>query len=272
MENLDLEESLGSSTPVSDEKVGNTSEKDFITGCGNIFGSSEDMWRSGLKLHSDEQAKICSDASQYTNNRHQMYLIINDTSEEVNNENNPVINPHNLKRGANHIADGEARSTVADREKVYLSAGEWWMIKEAVNHGVSIMEYSKREVLMRYQYALHQQKKQLLRERSEIWRRHESANTTIRILQEECSNASHTGGGRRREPNRGEAEWQHKDDYNSSILSVNEIGNIMPKTPKAALVVAQAYLVTTQVAPGDPREGMHQAAIKGLGLIGDKLQ
>jgi hypothetical protein len=26
-----------------------------------------------------------------------------------------------------------------------------------------------------------------------------------------------------------------------------------------------------QLAPGDPRESMHQAAIKGLGLIGDKL-
>jgi hypothetical protein len=91
-----------------------------------------------------------------------MYLIINDTSEEVNNENNPVINPHNLERGANHIADGEARSVVADREKVYLSAGEWWMIKEAVNHGASILAYSKRKVLMGYQYALHQQKKQLL--------------------------------------------------------------------------------------------------------------
>jgi hypothetical protein len=55
-------------------------------------------------------------------------------------------------------------------------------------------------------------------------------------------------------------------------LSIDEIGNIMPKTPEAALVAAQAYLLTTQPAPGDPWEGMHQAAIKGLGLIGDKLQ
>jgi hypothetical protein len=58
----------------------------------------------------------------------------------------------------------------------------------------------------------------------------------------------------------------------SSFLSVNEIGNIMPKTPEAALVAAQAYLLTTQPAPGDPRENMHQAAIKGLILIEDKLQ
>jgi hypothetical protein len=55
-------------------------------------------------------------------------------------------------------------------------------------------------------------------------------------------------------------------------MSVDEIGNIVPKTPKAALVAAQAYLLTMQLAPRDPREGMHQAAIKGLGLIGDKLQ
>jgi hypothetical protein len=40
----------------------------------------------------------------------------------------------------------------------------------------------------------------------------------------------------------------------SSLLSVNEQGNIMPKTPKAALVAVQAYLLTTQPAPGE--EGM----------------
>jgi hypothetical protein len=46
----------------------------------------------------------------------------------------------------------------------------------------------------------------------------------------------------------------------------------MPETPEAALVAIQAYLLTMQPEPGDPRESMHQAAIKGLGLIGDKLQ
>jgi hypothetical protein len=34
---------------------------------------------------------------------------------------------------------------------------------------------------------------------------------------------------------------------------------------------AQAYILTTQPALGDPRESMHQVAIKALGLIGDKL-
>jgi hypothetical protein len=34
----------------------------------------------------------------------------------------------------------------------------------------------------------------------------------------------------------------------------------------------QAYLLTTQPKPGDPREHMHQAAIRSLGLIEDKLR
>jgi hypothetical protein len=37
-------------------------------------------------------------------------------------------------------------------------------------------------------------------------------------------------------------------------------------------VAAQAYLLTTQLKPGDPREHMHQATIKSLGLVEDKLR
>jgi hypothetical protein len=57
----------------------------------------------------------------------------------------------------------------------------------------------------------------------------------------------------------------------SSFLSVDEQGNIMPKTPEAALVAAQTYLYTTQPNPGDPREHMHQAAMHGSRLVGNKL-
>jgi hypothetical protein len=57
----------------------------------------------------------------------------------------------------------------------------------------------------------------------------------------------------------------------SSFLSVDEQGNIIPKTPEAALVAAQAYLHTTRPNPGDPREHMHQAAPQGLKMVGNKL-
>jgi hypothetical protein len=46
----------------------------------------------------------------------------------------------------------------------------------------------------------------------------------------------------------------------------------LQETPEAALVVAQAYLLTTQPEPGDPREHMHQAAIRSLRLVEDRLR
>jgi hypothetical protein len=44
------------------------------------------------------------------------------------------------------------------------------------------------------------------------------------------------------------------------------------ETPEAALVAAHAYLLTTQPKPGDPREHMHQATIRSLRLVEDKLR
>jgi hypothetical protein len=41
--------------------------------------------------------------------------------------------------------------------------------------------------------------------------------------------------------------------------------------PEAALIAAQAYLLTTQPKPGDPQEHMHQAAIRSLRLVENKL-
>jgi hypothetical protein len=44
------------------------------------------------------------------------------------------------------------------------------------------------------------------------------------------------------------------------------------ETPEAALVAAHAYLLTTQPKPRDPREHMHQATIRSLGLVEDRLR
>jgi hypothetical protein len=46
----------------------------------------------------------------------------------------------------------------------------------------------------------------------------------------------------------------------------------LQETPEVALVTAQAYLLTTQPEPGDPREHIHQAAIRSLGLVEDRLR
>jgi hypothetical protein len=57
----------------------------------------------------------------------------------------------------------------------------------------------------------------------------------------------------------------------STPLSEDE-EDFIQEMPEAALVATQAYLLTTQPELGDPREQMHQAAIKSLGLVGDELK
>jgi hypothetical protein len=77
------------------------------------------------------------------------------------------------------------------------------------------------------------------------------------------SNASYTNNRRHNRHGLRVQNLEHSDRRNlsrnldSSFLSVDEKGNIMPKAPEAALVAAQAYLYTTQPNPGDPREHMH---------------
>jgi hypothetical protein len=44
------------------------------------------------------------------------------------------------------------------------------------------------------------------------------------------------------------------------------------ETPEAALIAAQAYLLTTRPEPGDPWEDMHQAAIRSLRIVEDKIR
>jgi hypothetical protein len=51
------------------------------------------------------------------------------------------------------------------RRKCMFWLGEWRMIMSAVNHGTDVPADSRREVLMGYQYALHQRKKKLREER-----------------------------------------------------------------------------------------------------------
>jgi hypothetical protein len=74
----------------------------------------------------------------------------------------------------NSQGDNPRNTHRKEREKVYVLAGEWKVIKSAVNHGTTVPADSRREVLMGYQYALHQHKKQLLREESELRRNYES--------------------------------------------------------------------------------------------------
>jgi hypothetical protein len=132
MENLNLEESSGYSDKGSDENFNNSLVKDLTTRSDGVSDSNEDMWR--LK-------------GKHTSSIHQVCVIISEAAEDNDGGNNPVINSQDVIQGNNHQKE---------REKVYVLAREWRMIKSAASHVTAIPADSRREVLMGYhQYALH---------------------------------------------------------------------------------------------------------------------
>jgi hypothetical protein len=100
MENLDLREPAG----------------DFMVYDNNTSDKSTDKWKTGLELHDDDQT-IFSSFSSKINHQHQVFAIIGDNSEEFD-DNNPVLNPANVTRGANHLAEGDIADSLATRAKV----------------------------------------------------------------------------------------------------------------------------------------------------------
>jgi hypothetical protein len=68
--------------------------------------------------------------------------------------------------------------------------------------------------------------------------------------------------------------WAKEESHVRSISPhpSDDEEDFVQETPEAALVAAQAYLLTTQPEPGDPWEHMHQAAIRSLGLVEDRLR
>jgi hypothetical protein len=225
---------------------------------------STDTWKTGLELHEDDSSIF---SSCKLDNRYQVLAIVGDNSEELDENNNPVLNPANINRGANYLAEGEIADSLATREKVRLSADEWRTIKTAVEHDTPIPTNASKNMLLGYHYALRQQSKQLAKERIEIQKRKDSAIEASDAAHRACNNASYTNGKRHhwhgsRFENLEYSEWQSlSKNLDSSFLSVDEQGNIIPKTPEAALVAAQAYLHTTRPNPGDPREHMYRAAL-----------
>jgi hypothetical protein len=114
---------------------------------------------------------------------------------------------------------------------------------------------------MGYQYALHQHKKRLREEKSELRRSRENNSASSRSYRDEYSEMSGSSEERHREPKysrRRTAQPREKDRARSISEPLSEEEeDFIQETPEAALVAAQAYLLTTQPELGDPREQMH---------------
>jgi hypothetical protein len=137
MENLDLGEQSG----------------DFMICCGSISDKSTDTWKTGLKLHEDDQTTFSSCNNKF-DNQYQILAIIGDNSEEFDDNNNPVLNPSNVTRGANNLAEGDTAESLTTIAKIWLSANEWNTIKAAIEHDTTILVDISKEVLLGYHYAL----------------------------------------------------------------------------------------------------------------------
>jgi hypothetical protein len=121
-----------------------------------------------------------------------VFAIVGDNLEEFDENNDPILNPANITRGANYLAEGDTADSLTTRAKVRLSDNDWKTIKAAVDNGAAIPVDASKEVLLGYHYTLHRQSKQLEKERSEIRKRRESVSAASKAIHEARSNASHT--------------------------------------------------------------------------------
>jgi hypothetical protein len=100
MENLDLGEQ----------------SEDFTICYDNLSDKSTDTWKMGLELHEDNQTTLSSSSSKF-DNQYQILAIIGDNSKEFDDNNNPVLNPANVTRGANHLVEGDTTDSWQTEQK-----------------------------------------------------------------------------------------------------------------------------------------------------------
>jgi hypothetical protein len=231
-----------------DETRGKLDKKEAAT---KTYGSSRDF---------------AIESSGISRSIHQLCVIITEAAEEGNHEGSKEVDLQVEKlRGSNK----------KEKEKIHVSSGEWRIIMSSVNHGTEVPIDSRREVLMGYQYALHQHKKKLREERYMFMRSRGDDSMSSGEYWDEYSDASESSMERHRDPKHIRRITSHirEESYarSQSAQQSEEEEDFIQETPEAALVVAQAYLLTTQPEPGDPQEHMHQAAIRSLRLVENRL-
>jgi hypothetical protein len=261
------ESSVGSSSEANSPVSSATMEK--------IEGKIEELDKTMGNLdigeamrHLDlDQKDFTTRSGGVSGNMHQVCVIISEAAEENNDDGKLVVDTQGNNPKSN---------SGKEKEKVYVSAGEWRIIMSAINHGTEVPANSRREVFMGYQYALHQHKKKLQAEKSKLRKSQESYSASSKSYWSEYGETSDSSKERHREPkhNRRKVARGREEERARSISAPlsDEEENFVHETPEAALVAAQAYLLTTWPELGDPREHMHQAAIKSLGLVEDKLR
>jgi hypothetical protein len=109
----------------------------------------------------DISRDFASRSSGVSRSIHQLCVIITEAAEENNHAGNEEVDMQVNKLRSNGKKE---------KEKVHVSVGEWRMIMTAINHGTDVPADLRREVLMGYQYALHQRRRKLREEKDMLMR------------------------------------------------------------------------------------------------------
>jgi hypothetical protein len=199
-----------------------------------------------VKAH-DSPRDFATGSSGISRSVHQLCVIITEAAEENNYEGNKEVDMQ---------VDKPRSNGKKEKEKIHVSTGEWRIIMSAISHGMEVPTDSRREVLMGYQYALHQRRKKLREERDMFMRSRDNNSTSSGGYWDEYSDASESSMERPRDPkhNRRTTAPTREESYtkSSSVHPSDEEEDFVQETPEVALVAAQAYLLTTQPEPGDP--------------------
>jgi hypothetical protein len=90
---------------------------DLMICVDDISDKSTYTWKIGLELSEDGDS-IFSSFNRNIGKQCQVLAILGDNSEEFDKNNNPVLNPANIDRGANHLAEGQTAESLTAREKI----------------------------------------------------------------------------------------------------------------------------------------------------------
>jgi hypothetical protein len=215
----------------------------------------------------NSQRVFATGSSGISRSIHQLCVIITEAAEENDHADNGEVDAQV------HKARNNGKK---EKEKIHISTGEWRIIMSAINHGTEVPADSRREVLMGHQYALHQRRKKLREEKDKFRRSQENNSVSSGAYWDEYNDASESSIERHRDPKhrRRTTTWTREESHIKSISAhpSDDEEDFVQQSPEAALVAVQAYLLTTQPEPIDPWEHMHQAAIRSLGLIEDRLR
>jgi hypothetical protein len=191
-----------------------------------------DMEGAVVKTH-DSSRDFAIESSGISRSVYQLCVIITEAAEEYNHKGNKEVDLQ---------VDKPRSNNKKEKEKIHVSTGEWRIIMSAINHGTEVPTDSRREVLMGYQYALHQHKKKLREERDMFMRSRDDNNTSSGGYWDEYSDASECSMERHRDPkhNRRTTTQTREESYakSLSVQQSEEEEDFVQETPKVALVAA----------------------------------